>query len=141
MSQFQPELGQWGFSNTPWGEFEVPDLAHAALNMIRDEISRVDWNETQEINPSPFEQGGEAYTCSSFTVRPYCWCDGRTHPEGCPPNFTWRNVTISWYKHAGRSMSSNVDLTPDMISEMLNDCLKCLRDADNERYHAMLGDG
>jgi hypothetical protein len=128
---FTPELGQLGFSNTPWQEHEVSELAVAALRAIGDEMERVMWNRTQEVYNAPTGNvGGEPFVTSAFTMRAYCWCDGGGHPEGCPPNFEWRDLRICWYKHLGRGTSANADLTPDMIAEMLTDCLASVRGLD-----------
>ena len=124
---FTPELGQSAFSNTEWQAFEVSELAVAALRAIGHEIARVTSNATQEVAYSPFDNVGDTFVTPVFTARSYCWCDGETHPQGCPPNFEWRDVRICWYKHLGRGTSANVDLTPDMVAEMLTDCLAAVR--------------
>ena len=36
-----------------------------------------------------------------------------------PFNFRWRGIEISWYKWFGRGTSSNIEITPNMASEML----------------------
>lgn len=132
MSAYTPELGQSAFSNTPWQEHEVPELAIAALSCIGEEIERVMWNTTQKRYDSPTGNVGEEFHTGTFTMHSYCWCDGGLHPNGCPPNFTWKNVQICWYKYLGRGMSCNIKLTPDVISEMLMDCLKSVRALDVE---------
>lgn len=131
MSRFTPELGQAGFSNTPWQEHECSELAVAALRAIGDEIACVVSNITQEPTETlTSNYGGDPLVTETFIMRPYCWCEGDTHPDGCPPNFEWRDVRISWYKHAGRSPSSNTQLTPDMIAAMLTECLEAARGAE-----------
>lgn len=88
-------------------------------------------NITQEPFYAPSSSAGEApFVTDVFSMLPYCWCGGDAHPDGCPPNFTWRNVQISWYKHLGRGTSSNIDLSPDLISELLDDCLASVREMD-----------
>jgi len=130
-----PELGQLGFSNTPWQKRECSELAVAALRAIGDEIARVVGNITQEPTyPLTDNYGGEPFVTDVFTMRPYCWCDGDTHPDGCPPNFEWGEVRICWYKHARRGPSCNVDLTPDMIAEMLIQCLAATRHAETPTH-------
>lgn len=127
---FSPELGQAAFSNTPWQECKVSELAIAALRAIGEEIERVMWNRTQEEYHSPFGNVGGEFEAPAFKVRAYCWCDGDTHPEGCPPNFEWKNVRICWYKHLSRGTSANIDLTPNLVAEMLTDCLESVRSMD-----------
>lgn len=127
---YTPELGQAAFSNTEWQEHDVPELAIAALSAIGDEIERVVWNCTQQQFHAPFDNVGGEFIAPAFTVRAYCWCDGDRHPDGCPPNFEWRDVKICWYKYLGRGTSSNVVLTPDLTAEMLMDCLASVRGMD-----------
>ena len=133
--RFFPELGQAAFSNTQWQQYECSELAVAALWAIGDEIGRVVGNATQEPTyPPTASYGGEQFVTDVFAMRPYCWCEGDQHPAGCPPNFEWKNVRVCWYKHVGRSPSCNVVLAPDMIAEMLTECLTAIRQAEPDWY-------
>lgn len=116
-SAYQPELGQMCFGQ-PWKEHQTSELVRAALSRIGDELDRVMWNIHQEEYSGPFGNTGESFVCDTFAVHAYSWSDDQQ-----PFNFKWRDVEISWYKYMGRGMSSNKPLTPDLISEMLDDCL------------------
>lgn len=128
---FQPELGQRAFSTTEYYEHEAPELLVAVLHAIGDEMERVMWNITQEEYHSPLgNYGTEPFVTSAFTMRSYCWCDGGIHPNDCPPNFEWRDLKVSWYKHASRGTSCNRPVTPDDCAEILTDCLLAVRAMD-----------
>lgn len=122
--QYQPELGQAIFGQ-PHQAFEGSDLLEAALRSIGDEICRVMWNERQEEFDNPFFNTGNRYESPVFSVHAYSWSDDEQ-----PWNFKWRDLRVSWYKHVGRGLSANMDVTPQLISEMLNECLVDLRKRD-----------
>lgn len=44
-------------------------------------------------------------------------------PDEYEPNFEWRDVKVWWYKYLGRGTYANKELTPEIVNEMLNDCL------------------
>jgi len=127
MSNYEPELGQAMFDNH-YQQFSVPELAVAVLRAIGDEVERVEWNRTQKQFDAPTGNNGGEYETPVFRMEAYCWCDGEGegHENGCPPNFKWRDVEICWYKYLGRGMSSNTELTPNLINEMLTECLKSI---------------
>lgn len=129
MTNYTPELGQAMFDNH-YQEYAVPELAVAALRAIGDEIERVEWNRTQEEFYAPTGNNASEYETDVFRMEAYCWCDEQHHKDGCPPNFKWRDVEICWYKYLGRGMSANTELTPDLINEMLQDCLQSIRAKD-----------
>lgn len=112
--------------------YEVPELMIAALEHLSKEIERVMWNRTQEeyIAPTRSHDCADEFRTDSFVMRRYCWCDGRTHEDGCPPNFEWKDARINWYKHGWRGLSSNVELTPDRINDLLEDCLRSVKEMD-----------
>lgn len=138
MTSFQPELGQAVFSTTPWQEFEASELLVAVLHAIGDEVARVQGNVTQEPCYPPTDNiGGEEFVCDTFSMRSYCWCDGGRHPEGCPPNFAWKDLRVNWYKHASRGTSCNRDVTPDECAEILTSCLAACREMDAEYWRKL----
>jgi hypothetical protein len=119
-----PELGQWAFSNGVFHEHEVPPIWLAALEYLCGQIEIAMWNATQER----YRIGSncaEEFLAGVFEMRDYCWCDGDRlgHEVGCPPNFRWRDVEINWYKHLGRGMSANVELSPESAQQMLAECV------------------
>ncbi len=125
MSDHLPELGQWAFSNSEFYEHEVSSLTEAALSYLFLRAETLVMNHSQEIWNLGSNCGSKLFT-STFLVRDYCWCDGRSHPNTCPPNFQYGDYVLNWYKHFGRSMSANRELSPDETNEMLISCLECI---------------
>lgn len=128
------ELGQLLNSNSPIEEYEVSELAEAALRHLAAEIERVEWNNTQKHYEAPIGNNGGMYKTNRFVMQAYCWCDGERHPDGCPPNFVWDSISIRWYKYLGRGMSANKELTPAAVSKMLEDCLASVRAKEKPLY-------
>jgi len=125
MGEYEPEIGQILFGQ-PFKQFAVSELCEAALVMIESEIERVMWNAHQAEYPSPFRNTGSSFECDAFMVEAYRWGDQSDQTF----NFKWGDVEISWYKHLGRGMSSNIELTPGIIDRMLTDCLAAVRAMD-----------
>jgi hypothetical protein len=105
-------------------------LLEAALRSLGEEIERVEWNRTQEIFDAPTGNNGGEYETDKFKMRAFCWCDETIHPDGCPPNFEWRDYKVEWYKYLGRGMHVKPEMTPDLIAEMLDECLKSVQAKD-----------
>lgn len=105
------ELGQGLFSNTPLQEFDA-DWASNGLEAIADVIaeSRGILNTSDRLT---FNSGGEPFDNEVFSMSAYCWCEGGKtgHQNECPPNFYYKptGLTITWYKHAGRGITSNME--------------------------------
>jgi hypothetical protein len=129
--QFEPELGQMVFGQ-PFKQYEGSELLDAALRAISNELDRVMWNIEQEEYSSPFDNTGNQFECDTFKAHAYSWND----EEDQPWNFKWRDVEVSWYKWSGRGLSTNKPLAPDLISEMLDDCLAAVRrhEKEHKRY-------
>ena len=127
MGEFQPELGQALFGQ-PCQQFAVPEIWKAALGAVNDEIERVWWNVEQQQRSGPMCNSGERFDCDAFSAHAYDWSDDEQ-----PWNFKWRDVLISWYKWCGRGMSANMQLTPDMAAQMLDECLAAVRALDVDR--------
>lgn len=124
--KFIPELGQMMFGQ-PTQTYAVPDIWEAALEMLGHEVWRVENNRGNQ-DANPMSNSGHRFDCDKFSAHAYSWDD----EEDQPWNFKWRDVRISWYKYCGRGMSANMDLTPDMASEMLIECLAATRALDVE---------
>lgn len=124
MDQFKPELGQMAFGQ-PYQQFAVPEIWEAALDAVNREIERVWFNTKQTNDSGPMTNSGARFDCDVFSAHAYDWGD-----EEQPWNFKWREVRISWYKWAGRGMSANMELTPEMAAEMLTECLAAVRALD-----------
>ena len=132
--EYVPELGQMVFGQ-PTQSFVLPSIAAAALQAIQNELSRVMWNRHQEELPDPFGNTGASYKNDTFEVQAYSWDESKAQPY----NFKWKDVRISWYKYLGRGMSCNIELTPDMCSDMLEDCLRSLRGIDRATIRDRVG--
>ncbi len=105
-----------------------------ALQFIRYELGRVRFNERQQDVADPFANSGSSgdFDSDVFSVHAYSWSD-----EEQPWNFKCGDVEISWYKYMGRGMSANVQISPDMASEILEKCLGHLRAMDDENRHLL----
>jgi len=112
---------------------DVPIIWIAALSYIKAELERILWNIHQKDEYTPFSNSGCNMTFETFEVNAYDWAwDEDCNPDETQPvNFKWRNVEITWYKHFGRGMTSNIELSADLAAEMLTDCLESL-----EKYEA-----
>lgn len=125
---FEPELGQMIFGQ-PHKSFAVPEIAIAALAAIDTELSRAMCNIEQREYSSPFCNTGNEFECPEFKVEAYSWNEEYTQPF----NFRWRGIEISWYKWFGRGTSSNIEITPNMASEMLESCLLAIREYEKSK--------
>lgn len=103
--------------------YDVPELFCAALEYLDHAIEISYWNKHQEEFESPIGNTGAKYKGGVFKLRAYDWSE----PDVYEPNFEWRDVKVWWYKYLGRGTYANMDLTPDLINEMLNDCLNNIR--------------
>ena len=117
---FRPEIGQALFGQ-PHQAHEVPEIMEAALAFIRHRLDTVMWNIHQKEYVSPFSNTGNSFKNDVFEAVAYSWGE-----EEQPYNFAWKDLRISWYKHAGRGMSSNIPVTPQIASDCLVDCLRSL---------------
>ena len=127
MSEYIPELGQAAFGQ-PHKQYEAPTIAIAVLMEIGRELSRVMWNLKQREFISPFDNTGAKWSCDEFQVEAYSWDDDNKQSW----NFKWHHVEISWYKHARRGVSSNVELTAALCAEMLEACAYAIAKYEKE---------
>jgi hypothetical protein len=126
------ELGQMLLSNNDWQEYEC-NWAQEGLNVIAEVIAEIrgeqhstyGWDGLLTSN-----SGGEDYVNDVFEMRSYCWCYGEgDHENGCPPNFLYKptGLVITWYKHAGRSATSNKRYPGARTwAEMISHCIKSI---------------
>jgi hypothetical protein len=129
---FEPELGQMLLTNSPWQE---KPLSAAVRNVIvAIDAVLVEYGYAKH---SYVSNNGGWYLNDTFQIRAYCWCDGDAHPDGCPPNFAWRDLRVAWYKHIDRGESMNRDLSAKELVEMLNECISSI-EADELCDHLML---
>ena len=101
----------------------------AILTYIEQDWLRVMWNIHQEEydDRNPFRNTGATYENPTFKVRAYDWSEDS---DGLP-NFEWRDLKIYWYKYCGRGLYLNRETTHSELAEMLEDCLKALREEEN----------
>jgi hypothetical protein len=105
------ELGQILLSNKQWEEFEA-DWATDGLHLIAQVIAEKRGHDPIGGWTTLTSNSGEdEYDNGTFFMSSYCWCDGERHLDGCPPNFIYKlnGLQISWYKHAGRGIRSNME--------------------------------
>lgn len=105
--------------------FTVPDYVIALLCYLESELDRIMWNIHQEEYSSPFRNTGNEFVCDTFEVHAYYWGDRRKLIDR--PNFKYKDIEISWYKHLDRGDTSNKFITPEQAIVMFNDCLDALR--------------
>ena len=127
--KYQPEMGQAIFGQ-PHKEFEASRLLSAVLSEISNQLARAYWNVNQKDIDDPFGNTGNSYKNPTFEVYAYSWDDEKEQPF----NFKWKDVKISWYKHARRGLSVNMELSNDRIEEMLEDCLKSLFEYERHAF-------
>lgn len=106
---YEPELGQMLFGNK-WESHEMPKFAVSMFDGLIALVGAINWN----VHQKEFKTWDEA-DLGPVHYRPYNWnaafSDDDTEVE---PNF-WHDehpLRIRWYKHPGRGMSCNMDLTP-----------------------------
>ena len=100
----------------------IMELMTAALMRIRNAVI-THTNNVFSNYVDPFSNTGEHFETDVFQVKAYDW-----NTEEDQVNFTWRDIKISWYKHMGRGMqmSCPYPITPDLICEMLHECLNSI---------------
>lgn len=116
------ELGQMVRGDTVF-EHEA-HWATEGLFVIADAIAAKRGDQSPLVNNS----GGDEFVCPTFAMRPYCWCEGDVHPDGCPPQFEYANgFKIRWYKYAGRGQTANMAKPPGMAWELaVADCIQAV---------------
>lgn len=106
-------------------------LLEAALLRIKDEMDRLYWNKNQFEMNSPFDNTGEEYSDDTFSVRAYCWDEDSEN--AALPNFVYKELECSWYKHSTRGFSwrykgeREAYVPAEFLEQMLEDCYKSMR--------------
>lgn len=112
--------------------YEVPDYVEALLFGLKQELERVYWNWNQESldnrdNRELLDVPG------GFEYRRYYWDDDEA--ECAKPNLKFGRVVINWYKHMGRGMSTNCDLTERKWREWFDEAMIAIRLYDTCMQH------
>lgn len=98
IENYTPEIGQACFGQ-PWKEYAVSNLLRAVLMEIAHELDLIMNNNLEEDDyNSPFCNTGSSYANDVSQVQAYSWDDSEKQIW----NFKWKDVKISWYKHARR---------------------------------------
>ena len=125
-----PELGQFGFSNTPWQEIDSPAWINPGLEAIATAIKAQRGEGDDDWTELTSNSGGEPFENDLFAMRSYCWCDGERpgHEDGCPPNFEHKptGLIINWYKHSRRGRSQNQVVSGAEWSAIVAECLRAV---------------
>ena len=93
-------------------------LITAALNMIKSELDRINYNHHQKEMPSPFDNTGVSYKNDTFSVSAYNWVGN------IKPNFEYEDLRVWWYKHNNRGVYAECghELTFDDLNQMIKKC-------------------
>lgn len=116
----------------------VPPIWEAAIRALGGEVYRATHN-VYQCGLEPIANTGSSFVLPEhFALRAYDWSwDSDDEADYDPePNFEWRDVKIWWYKYCGRGMYANKELTPQEASDMLIECLKSVRDWEEEQEKA-----
>ena len=103
-------------------------LICAALDVIRKELDRCYWNKYQKEMVSPFDNTGAEYSNDTFSVYAYYWGDDEKLIHR--PNFTYKDLTVSWYKHSNRGATAKCShrLRAEDLTEMIVKCKQSIVD-------------
>jgi hypothetical protein len=125
------EIGQILLTNARTLEFEA-DWASNGLQAIAEVIAETRGHIEDKYGYGPLltsSEGDHEFNNKIFTMRTYCWCDGTSkgHEDACPPNFVYKpgDLTITWYKHAGRGITANVEWMSALAwHRIVNECIE-----------------
>ena len=110
-------------------ESNTLNLLMAVLQEIAFELDRVnDWIYPENDWQSPFENTGGSFVCDEFEVHAFSWTD-----DSQKYNFKWNDIEVSWYKNSRRGVECDTKLSPELLNEMLNSCLKALEEYEKEQ--------
>jgi len=125
------EIGQILLTNTETLAHEA-NWATNGLQAIAEVISEHRGYVEDKYGHGPLltsNEGDHEFDNKVFTMRTYCWCDGAIegHEDACPPNFIYKpsGFTVTWYKHAGRGITSNIEWMPALKwHRIVNRCIE-----------------
>ncbi len=118
---YEPELGQALFGG-PWEENMTPPYVTSGLDVIAERIA--EWRGCDQLLVA--NDGEPEFINDVFAMRSYCWCDGESHPAGCPPNFESNGYAARWYKHSHRGQSINSVPGVSEWAQILTACLQSI---------------
>ncbi len=120
------ELGQIMYGN-PVGEYVCKEEVAALLNYIFEELERVYWNIHQKEFQEHYGTG-----MKKLVVRSYYW--GEDEEGKAKPNFSFNGVEFRWYKHRGRSMTINVEISKVKWVKWFKKCLAYIGSFEKSPY-------
>ena len=128
MSEFEPELGQALFGQSPQ-TYKCDEFFIVALGSIAANLEHMFWTKHKKDNMSPFENNGMAFKCKEFGVWAYDWSVIYNDIGEQPYNFFHpkTGIKVSWYKYFARSISCNKKPTKEEIIVMTKDCIDAIR--------------
>lgn len=105
-------------------ETKNPELVIASIRYLVEKIEWVMWNICQDDYDAPIYNNGSQFCIPEFKLRAYDWGfeQDESNPTLPEPNFEWRDYKLWWYKHLGRGMYSNREISCDELQEMLREC-------------------
>jgi len=114
MSEYTPEVGQAVFG-APWDDFDLEEQCPQASHFLR---------AICELLPTPdgCMSGAADWQDEFFEVHPYWWGDEEA-PEASRPNFRRGGVCVRWYKHCGRGLSTNVQMSNEEWLALFAECI------------------
>jgi hypothetical protein len=129
-----PELGQILFAPHSISDHPVPEYVAALLDYILSEFDRIYWNRFQTSSPLRYtyrpDQADPDYSIfplpDGTQIRSFWWGD-ENDPAATLPNFEHAGVTIHWYKHPGRSMTTNTAQDAQAWTVWFNSALTAIR--------------
>lgn len=127
----EPELGQI-IDGKPWSNIDFPHDDYLSVLLYR-----LDWLLFKEKEPS-VRLPRDTFKNGTFAVRPYSWAECNCFDDGldrlccdaCLPNFEHfrSGLVVRWYKHPGRSMNANRDVSNDEMFNIFMDCVESIKD-------------
>lgn len=122
------ELGQVAYFGDRVKPYDCPTYLTALLRGLADELSRVMRNLSQEEYENPFDNSGnvDGFKNDIFEVHAFDWDEANPQPF----NFKCDDFELSWYKHLGRGMTMNRELSSAEAVEIFDRCLESIRELD-----------
>ena len=120
-------------------DHKVSDFEAALIEYLLTELDRVYWNYNQH-SLADREDWQLLDVGEGFEFRRYYW--GDNEQEASLPNLKFSDVSVTWYKHPGRSMRTNATWTEAEWRTWFDAALRVIRlyDTCGDYKHARLRD-
>jgi len=124
------ELGNLVYGNSR-GKYSVPRTKELYIEFVRL------FDACEPTRDNSWREYGIEFENDVFEVMPYWWgectcgLDGKQHNNVCKlikPNFYHKEsgLQVSWYKYPLRDSYSNIELTKELLSTIIDDCIVSL---------------